>query len=79
MEKKIREFDAVLSEKENSSLKNSRQEHILFTNFVSGKIRELEDVVLKKYGVRSKGKVIGLAVLNMLDEISKDKNDGKKA
>ncbi len=77
MEKKIRELNAILSEEKNASLKDSRQEHVLFTNFVSGKIRELEDVLLKKYELRGKGKVIGLAVLNLLDEISKDKKDGK--
>lgn len=77
MEKKIRGFEATLSEEKNASLKNSIQEHVLFTNFVSGKIRELEDVLLKKYEIRGKGRVIGLAVLNLLDEIGKDKKDGK--
>ena len=88
MEKKIRELDATLSEEKNASLKGSRQDHILFPKFVSEKMYDLERVLLEKYEIRGKGKVLGIAIINLLQEIgeskglnksSNDKKNGKKS
>ncbi|MFW5871715.1 MAG: hypothetical protein ACOCUT_01275 [bacterium] len=73
---KIQKLNGVLEKKENSELKGAKQDQILFTAFTKGKIKELEKELLEKHNIQGKGKVLGLAVLNLLSELKE--KDGKK-
>ena len=76
---KIKKLESVLSE--NSSLVKSRQEHIIFTEFILGKIKELQDILSSEYGISGRRGIISLAVLYLLADLknnkSKTKTDGE--
>jgi hypothetical protein len=77
---KIKKLESVLSE--NSSLVNSRQEHIIFSKFILGKMKELQDILFKEYGINGRRGILSLAVMYLLEDLednkSKTKTDGKE-
>ncbi|MFZ2226480.1 MAG: hypothetical protein WA064_03420 [Candidatus Moraniibacteriota bacterium] len=73
---KIEKLKKVLGE--NSSLVRSRQEHIIFTEFMLEKNRELEDILFREFEIGGSRNVFGIAVLFLLGELkTKTKKDGK--
>ncbi len=79
MRNKIEKLKAVIGE--HSSLVRSRQEHIIFTEFMLEKNRELENILFSEFGISGKRNVLGVAVLFLLGELKKlevkNKQDGE--
>lgn len=73
---KIKKLEAILSE--NSSLIKSRQEHIVFTEFILGKMKELQDKLFKEYGIMGRRGILSLAVLYLLEDLENSKEADKK-
>ena len=78
---KIKKLEAILSE--NASLVNSRQEHIIFSKFILGKMKELQDILSKKYSINGRRGILSLAVMYLLEDLEnnkdKKKTDGKES
>lgn len=79
MRNKIEKLKTILGE--NSSLVRSRQEYIIFPEFILGKNRELENILFREFGISGKRNVLGVAVLFLLEFLgeleNKTKNNGK--
>jgi hypothetical protein len=79
MRNKIEELKTVLEE--HSSLVRSRQEHIIFPEFMLGKNRELENILFREFEIRGKRNILSIAVLFLLESLgelkNKTKSDGK--
>lgn len=81
MRNKIEQLNKVLDK--HSSLVRSRQEHIIFTEFMLEKNSELEDILFREFGIGGKRNILSIAVLFLLDNlenlINKTKSDGKES
>lgn len=77
MRSTIEKLKTVLGE--NSSLVNSRQEHIIFTEFLLKKNRELEDILFREFEISGKRNALSMAVLFLLEELKglKEKDNTK--
>lgn len=76
MRNKVEKLKAVLGE--HSSLVRARQEHIIFTEFMLEKNKELESILFRDFGVSGKRNVLGVAILFLLEELkTKTEKDGK--
>lgn len=80
VKEKIKKLKSLLSE--NSNLKKCRQEHIIFSEFIIEKMKKLQDILFREYGVSGRRGIISLAVLYLLEDFednkSKIKTDGKE-
>lgn len=77
MRNKIEKLKAVIVQ--NASLVRSRQEHIIFTEHMLEKNKELENILFREFGISGKRNVLGVAVLFLLEELKdKNKKDGVK-
>lgn len=73
---KIEKLKGVLSE--HSSLVGSRQEYIIFPEFIINETRRLQDILFREFEISGKRNVLSIAVLFLLGELEvKTKKDGK--
>ena len=76
MRNKIEKLKAIIGE--HHSLVRSRQEHIIFTEYMLEKNKELENILFREFGISGKRNALGVAVLFLLEELKdKTKKDGK--
>ncbi|OGI35935.1 MAG: hypothetical protein A2259_00725 [Candidatus Moranbacteria bacterium RIFOXYA2_FULL_43_15] len=75
MRNKIEKLKTVLEE--HSSLVRSRQEHIIFPEFILGKNRELENILFREFEIRGKRNILSIAVLFFLEELASLEEKGK--
>lgn len=73
---KIEKLKSVLAEY--SNLVRSRQEHIIFPEFIIDKTKELQDILFRDFGISGKRSVLSLAILYLLEDLEKSKElEGK--
>ncbi|MCX6762226.1 MAG: hypothetical protein NT093_00390 [Candidatus Moranbacteria bacterium] len=68
---KIEKLKSVMAE--HSSLVRSRQEHIIFPEFIIDKTKELQDILFREFGISGKRNVLSLAVLYLLEDLENKK------